>query len=131
MSDLTETEREEMSRIEREREAAREEGMAAVAGPVLALAEGEETHILFTAIRAAIPTDAAAALARVRAEAKAEERERLVRMFETEAAEAWGGDAPWLTTGRKVAELAACWIADSDSTYRAAAHEAGTEGERW
>ena len=30
--------------------------------------------------------------------------------FRTEAAEAWGGDASWLTTGTKVANLAAEWI---------------------
>lgn len=28
----------------------------------------------------------------------------------TEAAEAWGGDASWLTTGARVANLAAEWI---------------------
>ena len=31
-------------------------------------------------------------------------------MLRTEAAEAWGGDSSWLTTGTRVANLAAEWI---------------------
>lgn len=33
--------------------------------------------------------------------------------FRTSAAAAWGGDAGWLTTGRKVADLVAEWCVES------------------
>lgn len=76
--------------IAREREAARAEGVAAVAGPVLALAESFDGTVGFrgaaTALRAAIPADATEALARLKAEASAEERERIAEAIEAEAA---------------------------------------------
>ena len=112
--------------IARTEQAAREEGMAAVAAVLLPMArEWDEESVAWRdpprgarveVEQALARAGATEALARVRAEAKAEERERLVRMFETEAAEAWGGDASWMTTGRHVAELAACWINDADDT---------------
>lgn len=32
--------------------------------------------------------------------------------IESDAANAWGGSAAWLTTGDKVAQVVACWIRD-------------------
>ena len=64
--------------IAREREAAKAEGMAAVAVPVLAVAEEweadeiEELWVRAADVRAAIPTDATEALARLKAEWQAE-----------------------------------------------------------
>jgi len=73
--------------IAREREAAEAEGMAAVAGPVLAVldAMGDPADPMFLhpqaaslliQTRAAIPSDATEALARLKAQWQAEERER-------------------------------------------------------
>lgn len=62
--------------IDREREAAKAEGMAAVAGPVLALADWTDTKttglIPLDRLHAAIPTDATEALARLKAQWQAE-----------------------------------------------------------
>jgi hypothetical protein len=53
-------------------------------------------------------------------EAKAREaaarREALLEAateFEEDAADAWGGNAPWMTTGVRVANLAAEWLRES------------------
>ncbi len=37
----------------------------------------------------------------------------------TAATSAWGGDSPWMTTGNKVAELAAYWVEEFASDTRA------------
>jgi len=88
--------------IDREREGARAEGMAAVAGPVLAVADvltrdaegphysdGDVTRsnaYLSAArdLRAAIPTDATEALARLKAQWQADEQERIAQAIEAD-----------------------------------------------
>ena len=47
---------------------------------------------------------------RERIEARDQEWQRHLDMLPNEMAEAWGGDAAWLTTGSKVATLVGDWL---------------------
>lgn len=52
--------------------------------------------------------------------ARAEALSGTARDFRETAAEVWGGDLAWLTTGTKVANLVADWLDDSAAAVRAA-----------
>jgi len=65
---------------------------------------------------------------RERIEARDQEWQRHLDMLPNEMAEAWGGDAAWLTTGSKVATLVGDWLGDLHYDLTPLAAEARTQG---
>lgn len=60
-------------------------------------------------------------------EVRAEALVEAAGMFDRDAARAWGGPAPWLTTGEHAASLAGEWLrGHADDIREAAASQEGT-----
>ena len=65
---------------------------------------------------------------RERIEARDREWQRHLDTLPNEMADAWGGDAAWLTTGSKVATLVGDWLGDLHYDLTPLATEARTQG---
>lgn len=105
------------------------------------LTDAESRRLLFASgggrrfdeVAAEVRTILAARLSQEREQVRAErdqEWQRHLNALPDEMAEAWGGDAAWLTTGSKVATLVGDWLADLHYDLAQDGPRPAQEGER-